>query len=146
MEAFSTPVREFMIEPIRTVSELERAVEAEQKMAAWGVSALAVVDSRGAMVGVLSRTDLLKAGRPRSKSRSRRQALMLPEVPVRELMTASVEIVTPETPMSSAARRMVREHIHRLYVSEDRHATGVVSTKEMMRAVAEARVAQPLSA
>jgi predicted transcriptional regulator len=145
MDTFNTPVREFMISPVRTIMESGRANDAEQAMSAWGISALAVVDRNDAMIGVLSRTDLLRAGRVRSQNGRRRKTLTLPQVAIRELMTPNVQIVAPDMPMSEAARRMVRDHIHRLYVSEDRLAVGVISTKEMMRAVAEARLAAPLS-
>lgn len=145
METSATPVSEFMISPVRTILESKHASDAEQEMTARGVSALAVVDGRGTMIGVVSRTDLLRVGRVRMQNGRRRKTLSLPQAPVRELMTPNVQIVAPDTLMAEAARRMIREHIHRLYVSRDRLPVGVVSTKEMMRAVAEARIAQPIA-
>ena len=145
MDMFNAPAREYMVMPVRTILDSEQAPSAEEKMASWGISALAVVDATGAMTGVVSRTDLLRAGRLASVNGRRRRALTLPRVPVRELMTGTVEIVARETPLSEIARRMVRHHIHRLYVSDDRRPAGVISTKEMMRAVIDARLLQPLS-
>jgi CBS domain-containing protein len=140
------PVREHMVSPVRTVRDTRTVVEVERELEKLGISALPVEDQAGGMVGVISRTDLLRAGRVRITSgRRRARALTLPHASARELMTAKVEVLLPEKSLAEAARRMVREHLHRLYVSEDRRPEGVVGTKEMMRAVAEARLALPIS-
>lgn len=133
-----------MVSPVRTIRETASAVDAERELSRLGVSALPVIDRSESMVGVLSRTDLLRAGRTRFAEGNRR-ALTLPKTTVRELMTATVEVIGPETPLSEAARRMVRQHRHRLYVSEDRRPAGVVSTKEMMLAVSVAKIALPIA-
>lgn len=145
MTSFTTDVRTYMSSPVVSVPDGESVRAAEQKLASLGISALAVVDRSGGLIGVLSRTDLLRVGRVRPTNGFRRRVLSLPDVSVREVMAASVEIVTPDTTLAEVARRMVRQHIHRLYVAEDRRPLGVVSTKEMMQAVVDARVALPVS-
>jgi CBS domain-containing protein len=60
-------------------------------------------------------------------------------------MTTVVEIVTPEVLLAEAASRMLRHHIHRLFVSEDRRPVGVLGTKEMIQIVVQDRIATPLS-
>jgi len=135
-----------VLSPVRTVAETESVASVEQELSKLGISALPVVDRAGALVGVISRTDLLEAGRVRVLVNGRRRkALTLPEAPARELMTATVELVAPETPLSEAARRLVRNHIHRLYVSEGRYPLGVLGSKEIMWAVFEAKLATPIA-
>lgn len=145
MTAFASPVTDHMMSPVHTVRDTDSVVDVERELSKLGISALPVVDHQGTMVGVLSRTDLLQAGRVRAQNGRRRRLLTLPDANARALMTASVEVIKPEAPLSEAARRMSRLHVHRLYVSDDRRPAGVVSTKEMMRAVVEARIALPLS-
>jgi CBS domain-containing protein len=134
-----------MLSPVRTVRETEDIGDVEENLSKLGISALPVVDRAGGMVGVISRTDLLRAGRVRTMNGHRRRVLTLPKASARELMTPTVEIVSPETPLSEAARRMLKQHVHRLYVSQDRRPAGVIGTKEIMWAVFEARVALPIS-
>ena len=114
-------------------------------MSEVGISALPVVDDNGVLVGVISRTDLLRAGRVRVQTNgSRKRVLTLPDSKVREFMESTVEVVTPATTLADAARHMGRLHIHRLYVAEDSRLQGVISTQEMMQAVANANVRVPL--
>jgi CBS domain-containing protein len=134
-----------MVTPVHVVRETESIVFAEQEMSRLGISALPVVDHDGYTVGVLSRTDLLRAGRVRLMNGHRRKVLTLPHAEAREWMTSTVEIVSARTLLPEVARRMVRRHIHRLYISEDRRPAGVVSTTEMMQAVIDARLETPIS-
>lgn len=144
MALFTAPVSEHMAVPVHTARETDTLVHAEQRMSEIGISALPVVDATGRLVGVLSRTDLLRAGRVRAVNGARRKVVSLPESRVRELMRTTVEVVARDTPLCEAARRMVRHHIHRLYVAENGNVLGVVGTKELMRALFDAQVRIPI--
>lgn len=144
MAEFATPVSEHMAVPLQTVAETESLAHAEQRMSELGVSALPVLGASERLAGVISRTDLLRIGRVRSMSGRRRKVVSLPEARVREVMHTTVEVVGRDTALSEAARRMVRQHIHRLYVAEDGRAEGVIGTKEIMRALHEANVRMPI--
>jgi CBS domain-containing protein len=146
MSTFTTAVAEYMNSPVITLNETDSVLAAQDKLAMLRISALAVVDRDGGLVGVVSRTDLLRIGRRRaSQSHKRRQALALPNVPVRQVMTPYVEIVAANTTLADAAKRMTRQNVHRLYISNDRRPEGVLSTKDMMQAVVDARVSLPVS-
>ena len=138
-------VQAHMSSPVNVIADLETAAHAEGELRRHGVSAMPVIDRAGNLCGVISRTDLLRAGRVRLVNGHRRKILTLPEVSVRELMSPVVEIVAPEATLGDAARRMVRMHLHRLFVSNDRRPVGVVSTLDIMRGVARARIALPIS-
>src|SRR5438552_1837996 len=120
MTFFAAPVREYMSTPVMTAPESEPVRKAEERLSTLRISALAVVDKAGGLIGVLSRTDLLRAGRVRLADGRNQRVLSLPDVPIGRVMTATVEVVAPEATLAEAARRMVRQQIHRLYVSSDR--------------------------
>ena len=146
--AINTTISERMVTPVRTARITQRAAEVERELSTLGISALPIVDDAGKLVGVLSRTDLLRAGQVQGTSvdrdEPRRRALTLPYVSAEQLMTPSVEVVPPYAPLSDAARQMVEQQVHRLYVSEDDKPLGVISTKEMMSAVIDAKLRTPL--
>ena len=112
------------------------------------VSALPVVDERGAVVGVISRTDLLRVGRAQAGSHRKAAALTLPEKRagdlVRELARVPL-VVTSATTLRDAARSMCEHRVHRLFVVDGGKLTGVVSTLDLMTAVCEARIDGPIS-
>ena len=145
MSTFTTAVSEYMNSPVITLNESDSVLAAQDKLAMLRISALAVVDRDGGLVGVVSRTDLLRIGRRRASKSRRRHALALPNVPVRQVMTPYVEIVAATTTLADAAKRMTRQNVHRLYISNDRRPEGVLSTKDLMQAVVDARVSLPVS-
>lgn len=64
----------------------------------------------------------------------------LQEHTVAEVMTPSVYAVSPETELAGAARRMLRLKIHRVLVLEAGKLAGILTTTDIVRAVAERRV------
>lgn len=133
-----------MAVPLYTARETESLAHVERRMSEWGVSALPVLSADGRLVGVISRTDLLRVGRVRAQNGRRHKLMTLPDSPVRERMHTTVEVVARDTPLSEAARRMVRQHIHRLYVAEDGRPLGVVGMKQIMHALLDANVRMPI--
>jgi CBS domain-containing protein len=146
MSTFTTAVAEYLSSPVITLNETDSVLAAQEKLAMLRISALAVVDRDGGLVGVISRTDLLRIGRRRaSQSNKRRHVLALPNVPVRQVITPFVEIIAASTTLTEAAKRMTRQNVHRLYISNDRRPDGVISTKDLMQAVVDERVSLPVS-
>jgi CBS domain-containing protein len=58
---------------------------------------------------------------------------------VDEVMTRKVMTVEPDTPVRNAAKKMTKEHIHRLVVVENGAAVGILTTSDLVKAVAEGR-------
>jgi len=115
---------------VRANAPLEQAAEL---MDHHRVSGLPVVDSAGTLVGVVSQTDLVRA-------RSTEYLWVnWPGLAVRHLMTAPPITVTRSTPLSVAAARMERNHIHRLVVVADDDETipiGILSTTDLVHDMA----------
>jgi CBS domain-containing protein len=97
------------------------------------VHGLPVVDDGGALVGVLSQTDL-------NRARSTEYLWAnWPGLAVRHLMTSPAVTVHRSTPLIVAARMMEQHQIHRLVVVEDgdeRSPVGVLSMTDLIRALA----------
>jgi CBS domain-containing protein len=117
---------------VRANAPLEQAAELMDR---HHVSGLPVVDAEGMLVGVVSQTDLVRA----------RSTEYLwtnwPGLAVRHLMTSPPITVTRSTPLTVAAARMERHHVHRLVVVADDDETlpiGILSTTDLVRDMARA--------
>ena len=117
---------------VRANAPLEQAAELMDR---HHVSGLPVVDAGGTLVGVVSQTDLVRA----------RSTDYLwtnwPGLAVRHLMTAPPITVTRSTPLTVAAARMERNHVHRLVVVADDDATlpiGILSSTDLVHDMARA--------
>lgn len=140
MPKFETPASDYMSAPLRTVLPSTSGVEADRLLDKHGISAVGVVDERGALVGVLSRTDLLQTASAEAGETFR----VAPE-PIRTLMTPDPLTVSHDTPLSEVAAIMIDRRVHRVFVSIDGRPVGVVSTRDLMRAVLDKRVRAPVS-
>lgn len=96
------------------------------------ITGLPVVDAAGALVGVVSQTDLVRA----------RATEYLwanwPGLRVSHLMTTPALFVHRGTALAAAAQRMERHHVHRLVVVSDEDETvpvGVLSTSDLVHAM-----------
>jgi CBS domain-containing protein len=131
---------------VQVVATSADLAQADELMRRHGLSDLLVVDDeRGHPVGVISRTDLLRIGRIHARAVARPALLELPHRPVGEVMTRAVVSLPPDAPLADAARLMTAHHIHRVFVGRDDEVTGVFSTREVLHAVIDARVATPLA-
>ena len=57
-----------------------------------------------------------------------------------EIMTHDIVALPPDAEIHVAAERMLRERVHRVLVMEDDRLEGVVSSTDVLRAVAERRI------
>lgn len=107
--------------------------DAAELMDRHHVHGLPVVDHTGALVGVLSQTDL-------NRARSTEYLWVnWPGLAVRHLMTSPAITIHRSTPLIVAARKMEQHQIHRLVVVEDGDETqpvGVLSMTDLIHALA----------
>ena len=143
------------IAPGKSLPELERALLRTR------VGAMPVVDRSGKMVGIVSRSDVVRqlcverslgeamadAYRDQTDEafveKSRRavsEAIgkRMEQLCVRDVMVRDVVTVTPDVPLAKAAQLMVERRIHRLPVVEDGKLVGIVSSLDFTRLAAEA--------
>jgi CBS domain-containing protein len=102
------------------------------------ISALPVVDAAGRMVGVISSTDILTSEAETRNAHERQ--MLLEDTLVQEIMTVSPLTVSPEADVREAAQQMLYAEVHRLFVTSGDRLVGVISTTDVVRAVANHQV------
>ncbi|MBW2214227.1 MAG: CBS domain-containing protein [Deltaproteobacteria bacterium] len=140
MANFRMPVTEYMTSPVETIDIGQSLVAANALFSEQGVSALGVVNDDGELKGVVSRTDLLHAA-----VFTQGETFRVPDRPVEEIMKSPALQVLPDADLTEAARLMLKEHVHRIFVTSGDEPVGVVSTRDLMRAVREKRLKTPIS-
>jgi len=145
MANFQMPASEFMTSPLETVDQSSFIDHAHRRLQQLGVSALPVVDTDRQVVGVISRTDVLRVGRHEAGARPDARLLAFPAKPVSDFMTPDPIAVEPDTPLAEIARLMRTNRIHRVFVRKGEGIDGIVTTRDLMRAIRAKRVNRPLS-
>lgn len=134
------------MDPSRSVSSLmqkefvslrstDRLDLAEHIMRLGRVRHLPVIDE-GRLVGILSNRDLLAAALSKALAfETTQRSTFLRSVDVSEVMTRDVVAVSPDTPLSEAARRMIAGKIGCLPVTrEHRVMVGLLTETDLLKA------------
>ncbi len=145
MANFEVPVELYMTKPIIVARAGESLEVVRRRLANHRISALPVVDDQDRVVGLISRTDLLRVGRREAGGRHGAKLLTLPDRTAEDEMTREVVVAEKDTPLAETARRMVKERRHRVVVVDSDVPVGIVSTRDLMDAIREKRVNRPLS-
>ena len=125
-------VRDLMsLEPV-TIRNNAPLVTADRLMREFGVSGLPVIDYEGALVGVLSRTDLMAVAGDAGIDAWQ-------GMPVATTMTAPALTVDADAPLAEAAAKLEQHHVHRLVViePEGRRPIGILSTSDLVRSLVD---------
>ncbi len=120
------------------------------------ISGAPVVDESGRLTGVVTLTDIVRQTGSGLLDLAQRddgfyQGLLDRElsdeeqrafheavddgVLISDIMTPVVYSVTPETPMTEMVDAMVRGHIHRVLVTQDRQVVGIVTVLDLLRII-----------
>jgi CIC family chloride channel protein len=127
-------VAELMQRHVKTVGSDTSVAEAVVSLADAHVSGMPVVDGTGKVIGVLSTTDVL-AAEAEAGDPGARQTLF-ENTMVRDIMTPRPYTIAPDEDVREAARQMLYADVHRLFVAEGDKVVGVISTTDIVRAVA----------
>lgn len=143
---FTTPVREYMSKTLLMVKPSMRLTEVQHIFEERDVWAVPVADDGGALVGILSTTDLLRASKIELVHARALASMTVPPRTVADLMVRDVVTVDEDAPLRDAAAKMVAHRIHRVVVTRDGRPVGVCSTRDAMRAIFFHRIEIPLDA
>ena len=135
MANFEMPVTEYMTSHVETILIGKSLVAANALFAEQGVSALGVVDDDGELKGVVSRTDILHVA-----VSSHGETFRVPDRPVEEIMQSPALQVPPGAPLAEAAKLMLKDHVHRIFVTSGGQPEGVVRVVTLEQAANVARV------
>ncbi len=140
MANFEMPVTEYMTRPVETIRIGQSLLAANALFSEQGVSALGVLNDDGELKGVVSRTDILHVA-----VYSHGETFRVPDRAVEEIMQSPALQVSPEASVAEAAKLMLKQRVHRIFVTSSGKPEGVVSTRDLMRAVREKRIKTPIS-
>jgi CBS domain-containing protein len=144
MGALEQIVRDYQSSPVHSVGIDDDVTEADRLMREQRVSCLLVRGRSGQAAGVISHSDLLQLARVRARLTGKPALLELPAMCAGDAMTVKVISTTPGATIAEAAREMVSRGIHRLFVLDGDQPVGVLSTKDIMRAVLDAKLELPI--
>jgi len=147
--------RDIMTEEILTVATTTSITDLEQLLSDRRITGVPVTNERGHIIGVVSLRDLLDRYADDTPAMPRGSFYDLPtdaanldedfgrfEVPIEntdtvgDVMTGQVFSVDVSTPLPEIAKRMLDLKIHRLLVTENGSHVGLITTFDLLTAVA----------
>ena len=151
----SLRAEDIMSHPVASVREDALIREAAKVMSDRGVSGLAVLDSAGKAVGVVSASDVVRHDSTRRtpvlsdrdyerlKSKAGDEAgcgvhlERIDDEPVAEIMTPRLVRAAPESSVGHLAWLMHQNRIHRVFIERAGRIVGLVTALDVARAVGE---------
>ena len=125
---------EVMTAPVVTVRDQARVSEAARLMAGQHIKRLPVVDAQGALVGVVSRLDVLAtlASASQASDEVPQLAAGTPHV-ASDVMFRDVPTVGPDTPLNEVLNKLVATPLRRVVVvDESRHVLGIIVDADLL--------------
>lgn len=143
---------EIMSGPVHTISAVATMAEAISQMQAENVSALPAVNATGRMVGIITYGDVLRHIRHATPliidmlggnyvadfgETLEEKITDLKELKVSEAMTKRVVTVGPDMDLEDIAGLLIERKIKRVPVTEDGRPVGIISQRDIVRAIAK---------
>ena len=144
MSTFSMPVHWYMSAPVHTVGDGLDVNALHHRFIKLNVSSLPVIDVAETLVGVVSRTDVLRATFQK-KGPTDAPLLTVPDRWVTDIMSRDVLTVDFEDSVDRAAAIMIENGVHRVFVTKDGNLAGVLSARDVLPAVVDLRLQKPTS-
>jgi CBS domain-containing protein len=142
---FDEPVVAYMTRDLEVAHVDTPLEEIARDMHARGISGLPILDAKGNLVGVVTRTDLIKLGLVQARRRLNSNAMPLPHRRASDVMTHNPAAITSAMSLRHAARIMIDHQIHRVFVIEGSKLAGVICAVDVTAAVRDARIDAPVS-
>ena len=144
MSNFTMPVHWYMSAPAQTIHRACTLNALHHRFIKYSISSLAVVDDDDKLVGVVSRTDLIRQSFSRRENDQAAPLLTIPDLRIDDIMSPRPIVVSSKDTVAEAAQIMTADHIHRVYVVDSGHLAGVLSARDVLPAVVDLRLTEPL--
>lgn len=118
-------VRDLMSKSVVTIAPEESAALAARLLSRHELGALPVCAADGTLAGIVTDRDIITRCVAAGEEPGR--------VPVRDIMSPAPSVITPETPVSAAARLMAQRQVRRLPVVEQGQVVGMLSLGDLAR-------------
>jgi CBS domain-containing protein/mannitol/fructose-specific phosphotransferase system IIA component (Ntr-type) len=140
-------VKDVMRHDVATVTPDDTLKDVANKMFRFRLSALAVIDKGGKLLGVINDRDLIKAALPDYKSLISNLNYSLDVEPFEELLKREdkikvsqlyrdeYEVATPETRIIEVAAMMIFKDIRRVFVTQNDKLVGVLLRKDIVNMI-----------
>ena len=131
-------VRDVMTNDVATIGRNENLLAADDIMRLGRIRHLPVVDEDGSLAGIVSQRDLFHSGLLRALgygTHAKQKALEL--LVLKEAMKTEVMTITPDAPLSEAARIMLRHKIGCLVVVEGKKIAGIITESDFVKLAAQ---------
>jgi len=147
--------REIMTPHIKSVPQNWTMEQLARFLTDHDIAGSPVTDEQGEVVGIVTLKDITEFRwnattspsdlelTPEEAAEARRLRLAIFEemskvpVEVRDIMTPHVLSVDEETPVREIADTMMREHLHRIFVTRDSRITGIITTYDMLKVISD---------
>jgi CBS domain-containing protein len=131
LAAINESVREIMTEKVVTIGNDAKIADAASLIVEKRMGGLPIVDADGVLVGIVTERDVMKV-----LSSEKSQGL------VEEIMSTSLKVTGPETPIGEATKEMITHHFRRLPVVKDDVLYGIITATDIMKYLGTGQVFQ----
>ena len=148
--------KDLMNPDIMTVADEMTTDELARYLIEHEISGAPVVDSQGHLIGVVSMTDIGRNMAEPSDLAASSEANFYGDAPVdfsledlgqryveeravivRDIMTPVIHQVPVTAPVAEVARIMVKQHIHRLVVTQRGEPVGIITSMDLLKIIAD---------
>lgn len=133
LSAINDSVREIMTSQVVTVGMDARISDVADEIVSRKIGGFPVVDREGVVQGIVTERDVMKALVTEKDSRQ-----------VSEIMTRTLKVTNPNTPISVVTREMVQHRFRRLPVVSGEVLFGMVTNSDVIRYLGSGQVFQKL--
>lgn len=126
--------KDIMHHRVRTVRPEARLRELLRLFDEHKITGAPVVGPSGDLIGMVSRSDLLREER-RAGGEASQGPLLVPDVTAQAAMTPWVVSLEEDTPVEEVARQMLAKGIHRVCVTREGRLCGIITATDMTRAL-----------
>jgi CBS domain-containing protein len=106
----------------------------EELLTSEDISGAPVIDTNGALVGIASKTDIVRALSEELRERS--DSDLGSNLTVEDIMSGEVVTVGPNEDAKVIARKMIDGHLHRVLVVNETDVIGIVTSLDLLRLLA----------
>ena len=116
-----------MVKDVITISESTPLKEVTKLFGERRITGVPVVNAEGELTGVLSETDIVR--------KTNSIGAWSPSL-AGQIMTKPAVAVSPNETLQRVCELMHNRHIHRIVVAEGRNIVGIITTMDILRAIA----------
>ena len=129
LAAINESVREIMTEQVLTIGNDARIADAVDLIVGKKVGGLPITDAEGVLAGIVTERDVMRV-----LSAEKGQGL------VEDIMSTSLKVTGPETPIGEATRDMITNRFRRLPVVKDDVLYGMVTATDILKYLGTGKV------